>query len=398
MLKYNELKKKGKNLVKNLIKKTAATTLSMMGILSAMPSVFCTSGEEPQNTNIRGHIDWFNIMVVGKYLNSVEDLCNLSIVNKKYKDILLKYCYNPVGINSIEQLASFPNIETCLVGKCEGDFISTFPNDDIKTLIYLPGSFNLLQITEILTDNEVINDEGKCINNWERIFELNGENPKDGCRITFTNGEKTIVFMYSLYVDKVLIGPSNYNAFLKNCRLDKKELAAAFIKVPNVVSIPSSVTSIGRYAFGYQESLTKVNIPSSVTTIEEDAFCHCTGLREVNIPDSVTSIGYGAFELCSLTNISIPNSVTSIDDWAFYGCGGLTNINVPTSVTKIGNNAFRYCKSLREISIPTSVTSLGDNVLDDCENLNHIEFNGKTYTSVDGFMQAFNEYRVSQEQ
>ena len=35
------LKKKGNSLMKNFVKKTAATTLSVFGILSAMPSAFC---------------------------------------------------------------------------------------------------------------------------------------------------------------------------------------------------------------------------------------------------------------------------------------------------------------------------------------------------------------------
>ncbi|MGN1319267.1 MAG: leucine-rich repeat domain-containing protein, partial [Lachnospirales bacterium] len=48
---------------------------------------------------------------------------------------------------------------------------------------------------------------------------------------------------------------------------------------------------------------------------------YCSNLTSITIPSSVTSIGGWAFENCSsLTSITIPNSVTSIGIWAFNGC------------------------------------------------------------------------------
>src|SRR5664280_2036772 len=91
------------------------------------------------------------------------------------------------------------------------------------------------------------------------------------------------------------------------------------------VTIPSSVTSIGNYAFVECTGLTSVTIPSSVTSIGDSAFAGCTGLTSVTIPSSMTSIGQWAFEYCSgLTSVTIPSSVTSIGDWAFVRCTGLT--------------------------------------------------------------------------
>ncbi len=92
-------------------------------------------------------------------------------------------------------------------------------------------------------------------------------------------------------------------------------------------SIPSTVTSIGSYAFEFCSGLTSVTIPSSLTSIGNYAFAYFTGLTSVNIPTSVTSIGISAFTGCSgLTTITIPSSVTSIGSYAFYNCRGLTSI------------------------------------------------------------------------
>ena len=139
------------------------------------------------------------------------------------------------------------------------------------------------------------------------------------------------------------------------------------------VVIPSSVTSIGDRAFAGCGSLLEVVIPSSVTSIGDRAFKDCGSLSSIVIPSSVTSIGDWAFYDCrSLSDIVIPSSVTSIGDWAFCGCSSLSDIVIPSSVTRIGNSVFRGCSSLSDIVIPSSVTSIGDRAFKDCGSLSSI--------------------------
>ena len=109
--------------------------------------------------------------------------------------------------------------------------------------------------------------------------------------------------------------------------------------------IPSSVTSIGDYAFSSCDSLSEIVIPSSVTSIGDSAFSNCDSLSEIVIPSSITSIGDSAFSNCdSLSEIVIPSSITSIGDWAFSFCSSLSEIVIPSSVTSIGDCAFYNCK------------------------------------------------------
>ena len=161
------------------------------------------------------------------------------------------------------------------------------------------------------------------------------------------------------------------------------------------ITIPNTVTSIGKAAFYNCSGLISVTIPESVTSIGNEAFSNCTSLTSVTIPNSVTSIGNYAFSSCSgLTSIVIPNasvgnkafydcealtSVTignskgntavSIGDEAFIHCYNITMLTLGNSVTSIGNCAFWGCYSLLPFTIPSSVTSIGDGAFSYCPSL-----------------------------
>ena len=180
------------------------------------------------------------------------------------------------------------------------------------------------------------------------------------------------------------------------------------------VTIPNSVTSIGKRAFYNCGGLTSVTIPNSVTSIGLNAFYNvkhviytgsATGSPwgaiavngfvdgdfvfsdntktqlaayignggDVSIPNSVTSIGDAAFRLCSgLTSVTIPNSVTSIGGSAFMGCTGLTSVTIPNSVTSIGENAFSGCTGLTSVTIGNGVTSIGKSAFYNCGGLTSV--------------------------
>ena len=151
------------------------------------------------------------------------------------------------------------------------------------------------------------------------------------------------------------------------------------------IDIPSSVTTIGVRVFEGCNSLSAINVNTenayykSVDGVlfnkEGTTLICCPGGKsgDYTIPSSVTSIGMYAFYKCkSLSSVIIPSSVTSIDIAVFQECTSLSSITIPSSVTSIGGNAFNSCKSLTSVTIPSSVTSIGINAFFFCTNLKNL--------------------------
>ena len=94
--------------------------------------------------------------------------------------------------------------------------------------------------------------------------------------------------------------------------------------------------------------LHSVTIPTSVTTIGEYAFYGCWSLHSVTIPTSVTTIGEYAFSGCSsLHSVAILSSVMTIGNWAFL-CNWLQSVTIPESLVVDEGKVFPYdCKVIR---------------------------------------------------
>ena len=195
------------------------------------------------------------------------------------------------------------------------------------------------------------------------------------------------------------------------------------------LTLPSSVTSIGEFAFRYCSGLTSLTIPSGVTSIGMSAFEYCSSLTSLTLPSSVNEIGIYAFHGCSgLTSLTLPSSVTSsirdyifdglkecnyfIDsdletylahthDWkyipvdeikyyhngqeftkleipsgvdkigsySFYKGVNLTSLTIPSSVTSIDRSAFEGCSGLTSLTLPSSVTAIGGSAFEGCSGL-----------------------------
>lgn len=102
-------------------------------------------------------------------------------------------------------------------------------------------------------------------------------------------------------------------------------------------------------------------------------------LESVKLPTSLTSIGDYAFSGCtSLASLSIPNTVTTIGVGAFENCFKLVECSLPSALKIIGGSAFSNCKALKSISIPPYVEKIRGYCFESCISLSDLVFEGKS--------------------
>ena len=165
--------------------------------------------------------------------------------------------------------------------------------------------------------------------------------------------------------------------------------------------IPDGTTEIKDYVFEGGRCFKSVTIPNSVTFIGKRAFSGCTDLTAVNISDlpawmninfatsasnplyTPTNVYHNLYLNGELvTDLVIPDGTTEIKDYAF-AYGNFKSVTIPGSVTSIGNGAFENCTNLTSIEIPDKVTVIGNTAFYGCSNLSSVTI-GESVTSITG--------------
>ena len=177
---------------------------------------------------------------------------------------------------------------------------------------------------------------------------------------------------------------TNNQKFLYTILEDGTVEVSAYLDDKTDVVIPAtyqgkSVKSLKNWLFLNNSSITSVTLPDSVTRIGKGAFYSCVELKTVTMGNNVTEIGESAFEKCLfIENITLSNQLETIGDEAFYDCRRLKQLNLPNTLTTIGEEAFTNCRSLTELVIPKGVQNLGNEesvgfgMFENCKNLKEI--------------------------
>lgn len=169
----------------------------------------------------------------------------------------------------------------------------------------------------------------------------------------------------------------------------------------------NGVTKIRQYAFYHSKKIKTLTLPSSVTEIGKSAFSSCTNLETINL-SNVEILRGGCFSYCTkLTEFYIPDTLKTVEIYPFDACynlksmqasslkkilsirGGnfprvdniyignesspITDVVVPDDVTFVCA-AFRGYKKLNSVVIGDNVVGLEGNAFDGCTNLTSVTF------------------------
>ena len=149
------------------------------------------------------------------------------------------------------------------------------------------------------------------------------------------------------------------------------------------LSIPDTVTTIGKGAFKGCKNMTSMKTPVftcegapyfgalfGAETFEANGYSVPTGLSMLVLTRS-ESIPASAFYACrNLKVVGLPETLTEIGDFAFYGCQSLAYITTgKTTLKTVGRNAFTNCEKLLTLDIPSTAETLGLAMLEGCRSL-----------------------------
>ncbi len=147
-----------------------------------------------------------------------------------------------------------------------------------------------------------------------------------------------------------------------------KVTITGYIGESTIVTVPQYiegcvVTSIGNSAFN-NTGLTEVEIPSSVTSIGDYAFANCEELTKIVLNDGLKSLGQSFIANTGITELTIPKTVTEAK-YALYSTQSLKKVVFSQGIKTIPAYAFdKYPSSsepnsVEEVIIPDSVISIG---------------------------------------
>lgn len=99
------------------------------------------------------------------------------------------------------------------------------------------------------------------------------------------------------------------------------------------------------------------SIPTTVKHVGASSFENCYYVTSITFPTSVISIGSYAFSYCSgiTGNLTLPTSLKSLGDGAFYGCWNLTGtVTIPATLTQMGNYCFLESNNITAYNVNSS--------------------------------------------
>ena len=210
-----------------------------------------------------------------------------------------------------------------------------------------------------------------CINNWD----TNGDGELS------LNEAAAVTSLGTVFKSSKITSFNELQYFTGLTSINEGAFSSSTIKE---VTLPETVTSLGKEAFLYCKSLTAIHLPAKVQTIGQNALSGCSAMTAITVDESneyfcdIDGVLFSKdkttlvqFPAAKNTNYSVPEGTKSIGRDAFF-MSKLVTVTLPASLEELGYDAFGYSTSLTEVNMPEGVTTFGPYAFDGCSALKDV--------------------------
>lgn len=185
------------------------------------------------------------------------------------------------------------------------------------------------------------------------------------------------------------------------------------------VSLPDTITSVGKRCFTDCIALLSIKLPKFITVIDEQMFSGCANLKKLLIPDLVSTIGHYALGITSGFHIYMPNNIVNLSylsrmyatnsfvhtpnltkfcasTFGFNGTNGgwrsgslfyinenrVTDLVIPEDVSVIGTGIFSWFTNIKTVD-SKNVSLIRDFAFYNCTNLEIVRM-GQNIAQING--------------
>ncbi|EMS17764.1 leucine rich repeat protein, bspa family protein [Entamoeba histolytica HM-3:IMSS] len=255
-------------------------------------------------------LDRYHLMVVCKYLQTVEDYLNIILINSKFKEIPAMFHYNPISINK-QSKKLFVNIESQFLYSRYDELI----NGMSKYIVWYGCGLKTVKYYQIYYSLRPI---------FKRLY-LNYTQMKD-----FHKEEGDVIYFgFSTYVKPIdVVDVSNFYGLSSECF--KFNTVNSVILGHHIRELPpfcfdrcgikqldlSYITKIEGTQF-YDDSLTALTLSKYLEKMDLNAFQECTNLKKITISEGSKEINvdvsYNFYTLLQLNGISCNCNIVNKD-------------------------------------------------------------------------------------
>jgi len=332
----------------------------------------------------------FDLTIIGKYFNDINDFKNLSCTCKEYNGILSQYHFNPIPIDNENEIKLFDNMETIHIYDEYHEIITKILKKNYlhkmnKQIYWIPMSYGFYKTRCPHAEFKLWDDvdikqllKYKDNNDIQKIYsfrEYKGNtNVNDNDNIEFS---VLLNKTNNLQNNSTIDFSSLYNLSIISKYLSNNDNSIQLIKH---IILPNSITIINKYTFSNFINLETINLEDCkyIEKIKNNAFYNCNNLKEVifnNENTNLDKIEFCCFENCTnLSKVILPKSIKIIDYKAFNNCSNLIDINLDEldNLEEIGNTAFKYV-NIEHLNLSSNVRYITYNCFNNCNNLKSID-------------------------